>query len=383
MAGFLASINDKEFLGWSGSSKDDLVFANPVLQVLSLRWVRIVEVLFGQMPFGKEVTMNNDSSALFKSLFLGDLQFIDHVVPFFLWVLDDVDLVGNGGSSWWLITSDHDNLNTSLTALVDGDIDLGSRRIIEGDNTAKNEIVHGEGSGLIGIGGVRDTFVGLAEFLPALHVELIGLVEFGRIQVEVGKSEDTLTHATEVNVSLVDLILVHLSEVNNTIGGQIKFNAFIRDMSADNGNLRIYLKGAPERVIERCNKIMTSDGIVDFTQMYKDEVNQANVDFGGMGERVLAFAYLDLDPSKFNKAYQFNMKGWKEFGEAYKGVSYSSYADQPGAFPMHDLVLCGVVSLNDPPRPKVDISVDKCRQAGIKVIMVTGDQPPTAAAIAN
>jgi sodium/potassium-transporting ATPase subunit alpha len=50
---------------------------------------------------------------------------------------------------------------------------------------------------------------------------------------------------------------------------------------------------------------------------------------------------------------------------------------------MHDLTLVGIVSLNDPPRPKVDLSVNKCRSAGIKVIMVTGDQPPTAAAIAN
>lgn len=44
-----------------------------------------------------------------------------------------------------------------------------------------------------------------------------------------------------------------------------------------------------------------------------------------------------------------------------------------GSFPMHNLTLVGVVSLNDPPRPKVDLSVDKCRMAGIKVIMVTGD----------
>jgi sodium/potassium-transporting ATPase subunit alpha len=50
---------------------------------------------------------------------------------------------------------------------------------------------------------------------------------------------------------------------------------------------------------------------------------------------------------------------------------------------MHDLTLVGVVSLNDPPRPQVDLSVNKCRSAGIKVIMVTGDQPPTAAAIAH
>jgi sodium/potassium-transporting ATPase subunit alpha len=98
-------------------------------------------------------------------------------------------------------------------------------------------------------------------------------------------------------------------------------------MKADNGHLRVYLKGAPERVIERCNKIMTGSGIQDFSQTFRDEVDQANVDFGGMGERVLAFAYLDLDPSKFNADYKFNMKGWKDFGEAYKGVSYESYKD--------------------------------------------------------
>lgn len=50
---------------------------------------------------------------------------------------------------------------------------------------------------------------------------------------------------------------------------------------------------------------------------------------------------------------------------------------------MYNLTLVGLVSLNDPPRPRVDHSVDKCRRAGIKVIMVTGDQPPTAAAIAH
>ena len=50
---------------------------------------------------------------------------------------------------------------------------------------------------------------------------------------------------------------------------------------------------------------------------------------------------------------------------------------------MFNLTLIGLISLNDPPRPRVDMSVEKCRQAGIKVIMVTGDQPPTAAAIAH
>ena len=50
---------------------------------------------------------------------------------------------------------------------------------------------------------------------------------------------------------------------------------------------------------------------------------------------------------------------------------------------MWNLTLVGIVSLNDPPRVSVDRAVEQCRIAGIKVIMVTGDQPPTAAAIAH
>merc|ERR1719352_1135442 len=64
-------------------------------------------------------------------------------------------------------------------------------------------------------------------------------------------------------------------------------------------------------------------------------------------------------------------------------TTQAAYENVPGAFPMHGLTLVGIVSLNDPPRLKVDLSVEKCRSAGIKVIMVTGDQPPTAAAIAH
>ena len=76
------------------------------------------------------------------------------------------------------------------------------------------------------------------------------------------------------------------------------------------------------------------------------------------------------------------MKTWQSWGKDPKRKA-SDYANVEGSFPMHDLTLVGVVSLNDPPRLNVDLSVNKCRSAGIKVIMVTGDQPPTAAAIAN
>lgn len=50
---------------------------------------------------------------------------------------------------------------------------------------------------------------------------------------------------------------------------------------------------------------------------------------------------------------------------------------------MWGLTFVGFVSLNDPPRPKVDISVLKCKAAGIKVILTTGEQPQVAANIAH
>ena len=112
----------------------------------------------------------------------------------------------------------------------------------------------------------------------------------------------------------------------------------------------------------------------------KKEVNQANDTFGGLGERVLAFARCELDPAIFSKdpAYQFDVKNWKNW----KDVKTRDPSIK-GWFPMFNLTLVGLVALNDPPRIGVPRSVSICKQAGIKVIMVTGDQPPTAAAIAH
>lgn len=84
----------------------------------------------------------------------------------------------------------------------------------------------------------------------------------------------------------------------------------------------------------------------------------------------MAFARIQLDPSVYPKdpPYQFDIKGWK------KWMTVKDRDDTiPGWFPMHNLTLVGLVSLNDPPRHRVDHSVSICRQAGIKVIMVTGD----------
>ena len=143
----------------------------------------------------------------------------------------------------------------------------------------------------------------------------------------------------------------------------------------------MFLKGAPEKVLKRVSYIKVKDAagnVVDapYDAGAKYETEAANDRFGLMGERVLAFARCDLDPQYYSKTYQFDTKNWADW-------DMKDDMRPAGWFPMTGLTLVGLISLNDPPRPKVDVSVQKCRAAGVKVIMVTGDQPPTAAAIAH
>jgi len=140
----------------------------------------------------------------------------------------------------------------------------------------------------------------------------------------------------------------------------------------DEEGLCVFMKGAPERILSRCTRMLVNGEEQEFTEELKEEVNKANSDFGKLGERVLAFARYRLPKDKYTKDYKFDVKTWKNWGLDAK-QHIDAYENVQGSFPMNDLCLIGVVSLNDPPRPQVDLSVLKCRAAGIKVIMVTGD----------
>merc|ERR1711973_144943 len=87
------------------------------------------------------------------------------------------------------------------------------------------------------------------------------------------------------------------------------------------------------------------------------------MDLGGLGERVLGFCDYHLPLEQFPKGYAFD-------------------SDDPN-FPLSGLRFVGLMSMIDPPRSAVPDAVSKCRSAGIKVIMVTGDHPITAKAIAR
>jgi sodium/potassium-transporting ATPase subunit alpha len=146
-----------------------------------------------------------------------------------------------------------------------------------------------------------------------------------------------------------------------------KYNLMIRDISYDKSknSFLLIMKGAPERIWGRRDKIMVNGEVREKTEFWDKKFEEANSVLGKNGERVLAFANVYLPAKEYKKDSKFIMK------------------EENKNYPMENLTFIGLVALNDPPRVYVDQSVEKCRRAGIKVIMVTGDQPVTAAAIAK
>lgn len=145
-------------------------------------------------------------------------------------------------------------------------------------------------------------------------------------------------------------------------------------------NMTVFMKGAPERIISRCSKILINGQEHEMTDGHRNIIDGENAEMGADGERVLAFAQCHLEPERYNDQYEFKMSYFKTYTAEDVANNNTSV---PGFFPMYGLTFIGLVSLNDPPRFRVDHSVEKCRKAGIKVIMVTGDQKPTGAAIAH
>merc|ERR1712179_678265 len=125
----------------------------------------------------------------------------------------------------------------------------------------------------------------------------------------------------------------------------------------------LVMKGAPERILQRCTSIVIDGTERPMTQEWKDAFESAYMELGGLGERVLGFCDFMLPEDKYPKGYPFD-------------------PDEEN-FPLEGLRFVGLMSMIDPPRAAVPDAVVKCRSAGIKVIMVTGDHPITAKAIAK
>uniref|UniRef100_A0A8C9FWC5 Sodium/potassium-transporting ATPase subunit alpha n=1 Tax=Pavo cristatus TaxID=9049 RepID=A0A8C9FWC5_PAVCR len=125
----------------------------------------------------------------------------------------------------------------------------------------------------------------------------------------------------------------------------------------------LVMKGAPERILERCSTIMINGKEEPLDSEKAEAFQTAYMELGGLGERVLGFCHLYLPEDEFPDTYPFDTDSMN--------------------FPTSNLCFVGLLSMIDPPRSTVPDAVSKCRSAGIKVIMVTGDHPITAKAIAK
>jgi len=134
-----------------------------------------------------------------------------------------------------------------------------------------------------------------------------------------------------------------------------KLSTMIRKLP--DGKLRAFINGAPDVLLARCTSLYSSDGVHPMTDEDRQIIFAQNTAMAQQALRVLGSAWRDLDSA--------------------------SSAELTADAVEHDLVFVGLSGMVDPPRQEAKDAVAKCRAAGIRVVMITGDHPHTATAIAR
>jgi Ca2+-transporting ATPase len=120
----------------------------------------------------------------------------------------------------------------------------------------------------------------------------------------------------------------------------------------------VAVKGAPDLVLEQCSRLLHRKGSAPITEQERQMIREANAAMASQALRVLAVAYRRLDALP-----------------AQDEITAENIE--------RDLVFIGMVGMIDPARPEVKPAIAKARHAGIRTVMVTGDFPDTARAIAG
>ncbi|MEZ4544371.1 MAG: HAD-IC family P-type ATPase [Cyanobacteriota/Melainabacteria group bacterium] len=121
--------------------------------------------------------------------------------------------------------------------------------------------------------------------------------------------------------------------------------------------VRAFIKGSPEVVVESCSHLRTGSGLDDLDEEWRARYLALNDQYAGRGLRVLALAEKNLSKDEV------------------ENCSFSDFEQ--------GLTLLGLVAMQDRARKGVYEAIQKCRSAGIKVMMLTGDQVRTAVNIAK
>jgi len=134
-----------------------------------------------------------------------------------------------------------------------------------------------------------------------------------------------------------------------------KRSAVIRKLP--DGKLRAFVNGAPDVLLQRCTNLYTSTGVRPLTDEDRKQIEAQNAAMAQQALRVLGSAFRDQENAS--------------------PETLTSDAVE------RDLVFVGLTGMYDPPRQEAKDAVAKCRAAGIRVVMITGDHPHTATAIAR
>lgn len=118
----------------------------------------------------------------------------------------------------------------------------------------------------------------------------------------------------------------------------------------------VYTKGGVDELLKRCNKYIINNELKDDLDLYKSTIYKNNEEMAKNALRVLAMGYKELEHMPTKEEVK-NMES--------------------------DLIYIGMVGMIDPPREEAKIAVEKCKTAGIKTVMITGDHKITATAIAK
>lgn len=155
-----------------------------------------------------------------------------------------------------------------------------------------------------------------------------------------------------------------ISELRNKVPllKRFPFESIRKRMSSihrlPDGKIRAFVKGAPKEILALSSEIIMNDNSEAVTDKHKKELIYVIDSMATEGLRVLALAYKDLD----------------------NGVDLSTVTVEQIE---SNLTFVGITGMYDPPRPEVEHAIAECREAGIRVVMITGDYEITALSIAR
>ena len=189
-----------------------------------------------------------------------------------------------------------------------------------------------------------------------------------RALVEKIGTEDSAVNQTRAGIAMQDRLHFASKHFESRLPLQATYE-FSRDrksmsvLAGEGDHKKLLVKGAPESILDRCSHALLGlDGKRSaLTKQHIKLLSDEIVEYGNRGLRVIAVASVDNLGS--NSLLQ-TAKSTKEYAQLEQNMT-----------------LIGMVGMLDPPRPEVAAAISKCRDAGIKVIVITGDNQNTAESI--